>query len=51
MLELVVFPIASGLTVALLVDAATESDRYGLWVGSAVTLAMTSLVIRIRRGG
>ena len=50
-LELVVVPIASGLTAALLVDAATESGRYGLWIGSAVTVAMTSLVIRIRRGG
>jgi hypothetical protein len=50
-LELVVVPIASGLTAALLVDAATESGRYGLWVGSAVTVAMTSLVIRNRRGG
>jgi hypothetical protein len=50
-LELVVLPIASGLTAAVLVDYATESGRYGLWIGSAVTVAMTSLVIRIRRGG
>jgi hypothetical protein len=50
-LELVIVPIASGLAAALLVDDATESGRYGLWVGSAVTVAMTSLVIRIRRGG
>ena len=51
MVELVVLPIASGVTAALLVDDATESGRYGLWIGSAVTLAVTSLVIRIRRGG
>ena len=50
-LELVVLPIASGLTAAALVDYATESGRYGLWIGSAVTVAMTSLVIRFRRGG
>ena len=51
MLELVIVPIASGLAAALLVNDATESGRYGLWVGSAVTVAMTSIVIRIRRGG
>lgn len=48
-LELVVLPIASGLTAALVVDAATDSAHYGVWIGSAVTVAMTSIVLRIRR--
>lgn len=46
---LVLVPIAAGLTVALIVDAATDSARYGLWVGSAVTVATTSIVLRNRR--
>ena len=46
---LVVVPIAAGLTVALIVDAATDSARYGLWAGSAVTVATTSIVLRNRR--
>ena len=46
---LVVVPIAAGLTVALIVNAATDSGRYGLWVGSAVTVATTSIVLRHRR--
>lgn len=46
---LVVVPIVAGLTVALIVDAATDSARYGLWVGSAVTVATTSIVLRNRR--
>jgi hypothetical protein len=50
-LELVILPIASGLTAAFVVNDATESGRYGLWIGSAVTVAITSLVIRFRRGG
>jgi hypothetical protein len=47
--SLVLVPIAAGLTVALIVDAATDSARYGLWVGSAVTVATTSIVLRNRR--
>ena len=46
---LVLVPIAAGLTVALIVDAATDSARYGLWIGSAVTVATTSIVLRNRR--
>ena len=46
---LVVVPIVAGLTVALIVDAATDSAGYGLWVGSAVTVATTSIVLRNRR--
>jgi hypothetical protein len=51
LLELVLVPIASGVAVALIVDHATGSGRYGLWVGSAVTVVMSSIVGRIRRGG
>ena len=46
---LVVVPIAAGLTVALIVNVATDSARLGLWVGSAVTVATTSIVLRNRR--
>ena len=46
---LALVPIAAGLTVAVIVDAATDSARYGLWVGSAVTVATTSIVLRNRR--
>ena len=46
---LVVVPIAAGLTAALIVDVATDSARLGLWVGSAVTVATTSIVLRNRR--
>jgi hypothetical protein len=46
---LVVVPIAAGLTVALIFDAAADSARLGLWVGSAVTVATTSIVLRNRR--
>jgi hypothetical protein len=46
---LIVVPIAAGLTVALIVDAATDSARLGLWIGSAVTVATSSIVLRNRR--
>lgn len=46
---LVVVPIGAGLTVALVVDVATDSARYGLWAGSAVTVATTSIILRHRR--
>jgi hypothetical protein len=50
-IELVVVSIASGLTAALIVNDVTDSGQYGLWIGSAVSLAMTSIVSRIRRSG
>ena len=51
LLELVVVPIASGLAAALLVNDATDSSQFGFWIGSAVTVAMTTIVRRTRRGG
>jgi hypothetical protein len=48
---LAVVPIAAGLTIALIVDAATDSVQAGLWIGSAVTLAMAEIVSRARRSG
>ena len=51
LIELAVVPIASGLTAALIVDDATDSRRFGLWIGSAVTSAMVAIVSRVRRGG
>jgi hypothetical protein len=51
LIELVVVPIASGLTAALIVNDATDSGQFGLWIGSAVTVAMTTIVSRIRRRG
>ena len=50
LLELAALPIAAGLTAALIVDNVTESGRYGLWVGSFVTVTMAAIIGR-RRGG
>jgi lambda repressor-like predicted transcriptional regulator len=47
--ELAALSIAAGLTAALIVNAITDSRHYGLWVGSAVTVGMSSILIRIRR--
>ena len=49
--EISVTSIAGGLGTAVVVDAATGSARYGLWVGSAVTVATTSILFRFRRDG
>jgi hypothetical protein len=51
LIELGVVPIASGLTAALIVHDATDSHRFGLWIGSAVAVALAEIVSRIRRGG
>ena len=50
LIVLVVVPIASGLTTAFIVDDATDSSKYGFWIGSAVTAVMVSIVRRIQRG-
>jgi hypothetical protein len=51
LLEVAVLPIAVGLTAALIVDHVVESGRYGLWVGSFVTVTVAAIVGRNRRGG
>jgi hypothetical protein len=50
LLELAALPIATGLTAALIVDNVTESGRYGLWVGSFVTVTMAAIIGRWRGG-
>ena len=49
--ELAALSIAGGVAAAIVINALTDSRRYGLWLGSAVTLAMSSILLRIRRGG
>ncbi len=49
--EISVSSIVGGLGAAVVVDAATGSARYGLWVGSAVTVATSSILLRFRRDG
>jgi hypothetical protein len=47
--QIAAISIAMGLGAAVVVDAVTGSAHYGLWVGSAVTIATTSILIRFRR--
>jgi hypothetical protein len=49
--ELAAVSIAGGVTAALIVNAITDSRHYGLWVGSAVTVVVSSILLRIRRDG
>ena len=45
----IVIVITGGVSAALITEAVTGSARYGLWAGSAVTVAATSIVLRNRR--
>jgi len=49
--ELAALSIAGGVIAALVVNAITDSRHYGLWVGSAVTVVVSSILLRIRRDG
>jgi hypothetical protein len=49
--QLAALSIAGGVIAALVVNAITDSRHYGLWVGSAVTVVVSSILLRIRRDG
>ena len=46
---LVLVPITAGVTSALLLDSLTDNGPSGFWVGSAVTLATTTILRRAQR--
>ena len=49
--ELAALSVACGVAAALGVNAITDSRHYGVWVGSAVTGVVSSILLRFRRDG